>query len=165
MGGPQSEIACGKKTAQGWSSSEPLAHVVHLGLLGDAGGGTLCGGHGLSWEVPWQQQRQSRAPVLSRASLHAHSGQAGLASVGRTCLQLPVLGGPLTWFWFGLRATGALSHLRDGLGALTTRRPPSPQQSLPPGALPMRPAGTWPQSRGGRHALGCSRGSVDMNAP
>lgn len=86
MGGRQSETAGGEKTAQGWISSEPLAHVVHFGLLGDAGGGTLLGGHRFSWEVPWQRQGQSRAPVLGRAGLYAHSGQAGLASVGRTCL-------------------------------------------------------------------------------
>lgn len=127
MGVPSQRQPVGRKRLRGWSSSEPLAHVVHLGPPGMLARGTLHGGQALLGGAQAAAAGGRAESLFSvRPALHTHSGQAGLASAGRTSLQVPIWGSPLTWFWFGLRATGALSHPHDGLGALTTRRPPSP---------------------------------------
>lgn len=51
---------------------------------------------------------------------------------------MPVWGGRLTWFWFGLKAMDELSHLRDGLVNLTAPKLPFTQRPLDP--FPCQPS-------------------------
>ena len=87
--------------------------------------------------------RQSRVLVLARLAFCVPLTGRWFC-IGRKSLhQVPALRGrPLTWLCFALEEIGAVSHLHDGFGDLTTPKLPTlPEMPAMPQPLP--PAASW----------------------